>query len=100
MAAKQVASRVKVEMLFDIISPYAYIQLELFRRNRVNWPRMDLQLKPVLLSGIIMGAKNVPPFHCEKKAAYILKDHKMLAESYKVSYALFLPFVTLSYLIV
>ena len=88
MAAKQVASRIKVEMLFDIISPYAYIQLELLRRNRLNWPTMQLELKPVFLSGIIVGSGNRAPFQCKKKGDYILEDLKMLASTFKVSHTL------------
>lgn len=51
----------KLEMAL-ILSPYAYMGVEILRRYRDFWGgRVDVEFIPFFLGGIMVGAKNRPP---------------------------------------
>lgn len=83
-----VASKPKtlVELFYDIISPYTYIQFELLNRQlaKGRWNSIELIYTPAFLSGVIVGAKNSPPILIPAKAEYYIKDANRLGSYHKV----------------
>ncbi|CAJ0955906.1 unnamed protein product, partial [Mesorhabditis belari] len=62
-----------VELFYDVISPYSWIQFEALNRYAKVWP-IELQLKPFYLGAIMKSAGNRPPMTVPSKGVYMLKD--------------------------
>ena len=44
----------KLELFYDIVSPYSYFAFECLERYRARW-QIDLVLRPAFLGGVIMN---------------------------------------------
>jgi len=75
----------RVELFYDIVSPYSWLGFEVLCRYQTVW-NMNLQLRPVFLGGIMQGAGNKPPGVVPAKAAYMTQDLERLAQHYKLPY--------------
>jgi glutathione S-transferase kappa 1 len=64
---------VKVEFVFDAISPYTFLAWRSLRAYRDVW-RLKVEFKPVYLPGVIRGSGNVPPLGVEAKKRWMRKD--------------------------
>lgn len=65
--------RTKVELFYDVVSPYSWFGFEALCRYRPHW-KMDLILRPVFLGGIMKEAGNRPPMMVPSKGLYMQKD--------------------------
>lgn len=77
-------SRTTVQLFYDIISPYTYIQFELLTRQKGQWPSMSLQFTPVAIGPLMTGAGNAPPMMVPAKGVYMLSDLARLTDFHKV----------------
>lgn len=50
----------RFEFFFDCLSPFSYLAFQTVRRYKKRWG-LDLQLRPVLLGGLMAATNNVPP---------------------------------------
>ena len=50
----------KLELFYDIVSPYSYLALTTLDRYRALWS-MELVLRPAFLGGVMKAVGNVPP---------------------------------------
>ena len=62
-----------VEVFFDVVSPYAYLGLEIVRRYAGAWA-LNVAYTPFFLGGAIMATKNTPPANVPTKAKYMEID--------------------------
>lgn len=84
--ASKAAGKIKVELCFDVISPYSYFQFEMLSRRKQQWPKMDLHLTPVFNYAVITGSGNQTGMvSSPNKGMYTFKDSKRIAEFHKVS---------------
>ncbi|KAK5980276.1 Glutathione S-transferase kappa, partial [Trichostrongylus colubriformis] len=67
------ASKVRIDLYYDVISPYSWIAFEALLRYQHVWP-ITIHLKPFSLGGIMKGSANKPPGLVKNKALYMLKD--------------------------
>lgn len=72
-AAHAVKEKVKIDLYYDVISPYAWLGFEALNRYKTHW-NIDLHLKPVLLAGIGKAAGTIPPAMKPNRAPYLGKD--------------------------
>ncbi|WKX97495.1 hypothetical protein Q1695_013284 [Nippostrongylus brasiliensis] len=68
-----VVPKVKIELYYDVISPYAWIAFESLLRYQNVWP-INVVLKPFSLGGIMKGSNNRPPGLVKNKSMYMLRD--------------------------
>mmetsp|Transcript_14263 Transcript_14263/g.48190 ORF Transcript_14263/g.48190 Transcript_14263/m.48190 type:complete len:230 (-) Transcript_14263:97-786(-) len=70
------AARRRVELFFDIASPYSWYGFEALARYSRVWPSMELELSPVYLGGVMKATGNKPPATaaCPAKAAHFNTD--------------------------
>ncbi|NWQ75620.1 GSTK1 transferase, partial [Columbina picui] len=76
-------ARTLVEFFYDVISPYSWLGFEVLCRYQHIW-NIDLRFRPAFLSGIMQATGNKPPAMLPKRAEYLLKDIKRMAEYYQV----------------
>ncbi|CAJ0563901.1 unnamed protein product, partial [Mesorhabditis spiculigera] len=69
----------RVDLYYDIISPYAWINFEAWLRYAKKWP-VDLNLRPFYLPGIFQKTGNIPPISIPHKNEYLEKDLERLNE--------------------
>ena len=72
-----------VQLFYDVISPYSWIGFETLCRYRQRW-RMELQLCPFFLGGILKGSENKSPRLVPVKAQHIDKDLIRLGAYYSI----------------
>ena len=77
-------NRTTVQLFYDIISPYTYIQFELLTRQKAQWPSMELRFTPVAIAPLMTGAGNAPPMMVPAKAVYMVRDLRRLTKFHKV----------------
>lgn len=80
-------ARPKLELYFDIVSPYSYLAaVALERYTRGPTPLWDLELcwRPALLGGVFKAVGNVPPASLPQRAPYLLKDVARLSRLFDV----------------
>ncbi|XP_039255739.2 glutathione S-transferase kappa 1-like [Styela clava] len=75
-----------VQLFYDVLSPYACIAFHVLTRMSEQWTKMDLQLKPALIAGIMQSTGNQPPGMLPARASYMTKDLYRLAEYYDVKF--------------
>lgn len=73
-----------VQLFYDIISPYTYIQFELLTRQKAQWPSMSLKFTPVSIGTLMKEAGNAPPMMVPAKGVYMLGDLGRLSDFHKV----------------
>jgi len=54
-------ARVKIEFYYDCLSPFSYFAFRTLDRYREIWKNVDVELKPLLLGGVMASTKNLPP---------------------------------------
>jgi glutathione S-transferase kappa 1 len=66
----------KLELFYDIVSPYSYLALVTLDRYRTTgkWPGFELVLRPAFLGGVMKAVGNVPPATLPQRAPYLLRD--------------------------
>jgi len=79
-------NRTLVELFFDTISPYSYIQFELLTRQRRYWDRMQLKFTPIFLLDVFKDTDNSPPVLVPAKGRYLGQDMKRMAKFYEIPY--------------
>lgn len=65
--------RVKIELFYDVISPYAWFAFESLLRYQRVWP-IEVVLVPYSLKGIMKATGNQPPGFVPSKQTYAQKD--------------------------
>ncbi|KAH9405163.1 Glutathione S-transferase kappa 1 [Tyrophagus putrescentiae] len=80
--------RTTVQLFYDIISPYTYIQFELLTRQKAQWPSMELRFTPVAIAPLMTGAGNAPPMMVPAKAVYMVRDLRRLTKFHKIPFAM------------
>ncbi|PKK30470.1 glutathione S-transferase kappa 1 isoform X2 [Columba livia] len=75
--------RTLVELFYDVVSPYSWLGFEVLCRYQHIW-NIDLRFRPAFLGGIMQATGNKPPAMLPKRAEYLLKDIKRMAEYYQV----------------
>lgn len=73
----------RLELYFDIVSPYSYLAFVTLCRYERRW-RLDLELKPIFLGGLMKAIDNTPPVLLPQRAPYVPKDLKRLARYFGV----------------
>lgn len=73
----------KVEIFYDVISPYSWLAFEVLCRYRSHW-NIDLVLRPCFLGGIMKESGNRPPMMTPSKGLYMNKDLIRNANYYQV----------------
>lgn len=63
----------KLELFYDIVSPYSYLALTVLDRYRATWS-MELVLRPAWLAGVMKSVGNVPPATLAARAPYLMRD--------------------------
>lgn len=63
----------KLELFYDVVSPYSYLALVCLDRYRAAWS-MDLVLRPAWLHGVMKSVGNVPPATLAARAPYLMRD--------------------------
>ncbi len=91
--AKNCGKPVVVELFYDIISPYSYIQFELLARQKSHWNSLALKCTPALLGGVLKGADNPAPVQVPAKQLYVKSDMKRLSDFHKVKWWFFSVFL-------
>lgn len=72
-AVNAVMGRVKIDLYYDVVSPYAWFGFEVMNRYKTHW-NIDLNLKPVLLVGVGQAAGSIAPAMKPNRAPYLTKD--------------------------
>ncbi|VDM73945.1 unnamed protein product [Strongylus vulgaris] len=68
-----ISEKYKIDLYYDVISPYAWIAFESLLRYESIWP-IEVNLKPFSLKGIMESSGNRPPGLVPAKGMYMLKD--------------------------
>lgn len=63
----------KLELFYDIVSPYSYLAFVALHRYQQAWD-LDLVLRPAFLGGVMAETGNVPPASLPARAPYMLRD--------------------------
>ena len=72
-----------LEIFYDIISPYAYLGLELFKRSEL-FDKLDFTLTPVALGSILNSTENPGPANIAPKRKVALLDFCMQCAQHNV----------------
>jgi len=63
----------RIELYYDVVSPYSYAAFVLLDRYRTHW-NATVELKPILLGGVLKSTGNQPPLNLPARAPYLLED--------------------------
>ncbi|RWS01726.1 Glutathione S-transferase kappa 1-like protein [Dinothrombium tinctorium] len=77
-------SKIRVDLFYDVISPYSWVAFELLCRNRSVWNSMQLNLRPFLLGAIMKESGNKPPMFVENKSRYMMNEFALLNKYYQI----------------
>nr|QST14953.1 GSTkappa1 protein [Diaphanosoma celebensis] len=66
-------SWIKVEIYYDVVSPYTWLAFETLCRYRTHW-KMNLIFRPFFLGGVMNMSGNRPPMTVPAKGVYMKKD--------------------------
>ncbi|NXY42775.1 GSTK1 transferase, partial [Ceuthmochares aereus] len=75
--------RTRVELFYDVVSPYSWLGFEVLCRYRHIW-NIDLHFRPAFLGGIMHATGNKAPAMLPKRGEYMLKDIKRMGKYYQV----------------
>lgn len=75
---------VKLELFYDIVSPYSYLAFEVLLRYRPRW-KLEMTLRPAFLGGVMKTVGNVPPASLPQRAPYLARDLARKARFYDVA---------------
>lgn len=73
----------KIELFYDVVSPYSYLAFEVLQRYRPRW-KIDLVWRPAFLAGVMKAVGNVPPATLTARAPYLLRDIQRKSRFYDV----------------
>ncbi|XP_068943543.1 glutathione S-transferase kappa 1 isoform X2 [Petaurus breviceps papuanus] len=73
----------KVELFYDVLSPYSWLCFEVLCRYQKIW-KINLHLRPTYIAGIMKSSGNKPPALLPLKGKYMLMDLEYLREFYQV----------------
>ena len=76
-------SRPLIKLYYDVVSPYGWIGFEILCRYQHKW-KINLDLNPVFLSGLMKSTGNKPPGMVPAKTKYMNIELKRLAEFHRV----------------
>ena len=63
----------RLELFYDVISPWSYLAYETLHRYRHAWD-LELVLRPAFLAGVLSATGNAPPISVPARAVYLLQD--------------------------
>jgi glutathione S-transferase kappa 1 len=69
----------RLELFFDIVSPYTYLAFTILERYREKW-QLDLVMRPAFLGGVMKEVGNTPPAYLPQRAPYLVRDLGRLAK--------------------
>ncbi|XP_043823733.1 glutathione S-transferase kappa 1-like isoform X1 [Dromiciops gliroides] len=73
----------KLELFYDVLSPYSWLGFEILCRYRNIW-NIDCQLHPTFIGGIMKDSGNLRPVFVPRKKKYLKDELQYLAEFYQV----------------
>ncbi|XP_036615530.1 glutathione S-transferase kappa 1-like isoform X1 [Trichosurus vulpecula] len=73
----------KLELFYDVLSPYSWLAFEVLCRYQNIW-NISLKLRPSFLVGIMKDSGNLRPFLAPRKKKYLIDELQHLAEFYQV----------------
>ncbi|CAG2204708.1 GSTK1 [Mytilus edulis] len=76
----------RVNLYYDILSPYSWLCFEILTRYKSKWRNMDLRLKPLSQEDVLKGAGNQLPGNVPIKMQYILQDLARLGKYHQVPF--------------
>lgn len=77
------ATTKRIELFYDVISPYTWYAFEVLMRYKTHW-NVSVELKPFLLGAIMKGSGNTPPAFVPNKGKYLMKDLPRLSRYFNV----------------
>ncbi|XP_045117085.1 glutathione S-transferase kappa 1-like isoform X2 [Portunus trituberculatus] len=80
---RTVKMKTKIELYYDVMSPFSWFAFEVLHRYKPHW-NIDLQLKPVLLAGIIKTIGTTPEMLKPRNSHYQQEDIKRCAKYFNV----------------
>ncbi len=63
----------RLELFYDVVSPWSYLAYESLCRYRHAWD-LDLVLRPAFLGGVMAATGNTPPISVPARAVYLMQD--------------------------
>ena len=63
----------RLELFYDVISPWSYLCFEALQRYQQAW-NLELVLRPAFLAGVFAATNNSPPISVPARAVYLLQD--------------------------
>lgn len=63
----------RLELFYDVVSPWSYLCVEALRRYREAW-QLDLVLRPAFLGGVMKATGNTPPASLPARGVYLMRD--------------------------
>ncbi|XP_058241462.1 glutathione S-transferase kappa 1-like isoform X3 [Hemibagrus wyckioides] len=73
-------SRKKIELFYDVVSPYTWLAFEVLCRYRKVW-NVELKLRPAYLGGVMLGSGSLTAMHFITAVAEKEKDSDRLVEN-------------------
>ena len=73
----------RVELFYDIVSPYSYLAFSCLLRYRGAWD-LDLVLRPAFLGGVMKATGNTPTIMNAARAPYFARDIARMARWFNV----------------
>jgi len=67
------SQKIKVELFYDIVSPYSWLAFEVLCRYRQSW-NLNLEFRPMFLGAVMKASNNTPPGINPVKAKYMSID--------------------------
>jgi len=78
------ARKIKVDLFYDVISPYAWITFEALTRYSNVWKSMDLRLNPILLGVVFKAVGTSAPIPARSK--YSKVDLRLMTDYYNLPF--------------
>jgi glutathione S-transferase kappa 1 len=75
--------RMRLELFYDIVSPWSYLCFETLCRYRHAW-QLDLVLRPAFLGGVMKATGNSPPAALPARGVYLLRDLARSSSQFQV----------------
>ena len=69
LQAARAPPTVRIEFLYDIVSPYSALAWQVLNRYRASWPTVDILPVPFLLGGVMKASGNQVRARVDRAAA-------------------------------
>lgn len=63
----------RLELFYDIVSPWSYLCFEALSRYRDAW-QLELVMRPAFLGGVMKATGNTPPVSLPARGVYLMRD--------------------------